>query len=290
MTPTEIAKVIAKSRSSRIVRLVTSSISVRVKRAPLRRERRLLRSVEQEVLDHEVVHPRTHETGVASSGWQTTGSPRTLNDVLTSTGQPVWRSKNSLSKAWNREFGCSAHAFKFERSNRREVTAESIPNHVELPTPKSCCFGHCVRRRSCTCAALTAPAAPSMSEIPSIVPAHLILNRRPKGWVSVPWPTLAIRSSPRMAQGQERTSPVGILPNMFADDSQPSTPLASSFSRFLSRAGELRLVEQVSDSLFHHLAIDDGDRCRQRNMFGADLYTVPSVTALVNSTIAHHGF
>src|SRR6185437_324103 len=38
----------------------------------------------------------------------------------------------------------------------------------------------------------------------------------------------------------------------------------------------------------HHLAVHIGDRCRQRNVFGADLYTVLRVAALVNCTVAHY--
>jgi hypothetical protein len=87
---------------------------------------------------------------------------------------------------------------------------------------------------------------------------------------------------------QELTSPVGIMPNIFADVTQSSTPLASSFPRFFSRAGELRFLEQVSNGLLHYLAINNGNGCRQWNVLGTDLHTVPGVTALVDSTIAHH--
>ena len=62
----------------------------------------------------------------------------------------------------------------------------------------------------------------------------------------------------------------------------------SSSSRFFSGAGELRVLEQVSDCLFHHLAINNRDGRGQWNVLGTDLHTVPSVTALVNSTIARH--
>jgi hypothetical protein len=66
--------------------------------------------------------------------------------------------------------------------------------------------------------------------------------------------------------------------------------LASSPPRFFSSAGEFRFLEQVSDCLLHHFAINNGNGCRQWNVLRADLHTVPGVTALVNSTIAHHCF
>jgi hypothetical protein len=44
-------------------------------------------------------------------------------------------------------------------------------------------------------------------------------------------------------QVQDLTSPVGIVPNMFADVTQSSTLLASSPSRLFSSAGEFWLLE-----------------------------------------------
>jgi len=105
--------------------------------------------------------------------------------------------------------------------------------------------------------------------------------------VSLPWPPW--RCGALVAWlGAGPDVAIGIVPNMFADVTQSSTPLASSFPRFFSRAGELRFLQQVSNGLLHDLAINNGYGCCQWNVLGADLHTVPGVTALVDSTIAHH--
>jgi hypothetical protein len=81
-----------------------------------------------------------------------------------------------------------------------------------------------------------------MSEIPSIVPAHPFWIAGQTGGFPCD-DHLSDAALCSHGQVQELTSTIGIMTNMFPDVTRSSTPLASSFPRFFSRAGELRFLE-----------------------------------------------
>jgi len=64
-----------------------------------RMSRRLEGAIKQARANHQVVDRGRHETAIGIGRLQTIGSPRTLKDVLTSTGTPVFRLNASITWA-----------------------------------------------------------------------------------------------------------------------------------------------------------------------------------------------